>query len=129
MTVSCLTQEAKNMIYTAHTNKTMTQKEMAEYFGVSERTINRVLNELGLATAVPRIKGEAYQVLRLLEKHNFTIKDLEILLEANSATAVDQLVDAYLMEKTHGDLIVLFNAIHKRKTSNAYQNPACTDAA
>ena len=129
MTVSCLTQEAKNMIYTAHTNKTMTQKEMAEYFGVSERTINRVLNELGLATAVPRIKGEAYQVLRLLEKHNFTIKDLETLLEANSATDVEQLVDEYLMEKTHGDLIVLFNAIHKRKTSNAFQNPAYIDAA
>ena len=129
MTVSCLTQEAKDMIYAAHTNKTMTQKEMAEYFGVSERTINRVLNELGLATAVPRIKGEAYQVLRLLEKHNFTIKDLETLLEANGATDVEQLVDAYLMEKTEADLIHLFNSIHKRKTSNAFQNTACTDAA
>lgn len=117
------------MIYTVHTNKTMTQKEMAEHLGVSERTINRVLNELGLATAVPRIKGEAYQVLRLLEKHNFTIKDLETLLEANSATDVEQLVDEYLMEQTHGDLIVLFNSIHKRKTSNAFQNPAYIDAA
>ena len=117
------------MIYITHTNKTMTQKEMAEYFGVSERTINRVLNELGLATAVPRIKGEAYQVLRLMAKHNFTIKDLETLLEANSATDVAQLVDEYLMEKTEADLIVLFNAIHKRKASNAFQNPAYIDAA
>ena len=129
MTVSCLTQEAKDMIYTAHTNKTLTQKEMAEYFGVSERTINRVLNELGLATAVPRIKGEAYQVLRLMAKHNFTIKDMETLLEANSATDVEQLVDAYLMEKTEADLIHLFNSIHKRKTANHFQNPTYIDAA
>lgn len=75
MAVTCLTQHQKSLIIVRYSNKSMTQKEMAKCFDVSERTINRVLIEAGLATPVARIKGEAYQVMQLLKKYNITSVD------------------------------------------------------
>lgn len=70
MTVKILGELAKQSISHLYQQKRMSQKELAEYYCVSERTINRVLNEAGLATAVPRIQGEAYQVMQLLKEYN-----------------------------------------------------------
>ena len=81
MTVRCLTQPCKNQILDLYKRKLMNQKELAEYFGVSERTINRVFIEAGIATPVARIKGEAYQVMQLLKKYNLNYSTLKTLLE------------------------------------------------
>lgn len=81
MAVKCLTDVQKKFVALAYQNKHKTQKELAEYLNTSERTINRTLEELGLATPVARIKGEAYQVMQLLKKYNIsTAKELEPLL-------------------------------------------------
>lgn len=72
MSVKCLNEAQKNFITLAYKSKHKSQKELAEYMGVSERTINRVLTEAGLATPVARIKGEAYQVMQLLKKYGIT---------------------------------------------------------
>ena len=85
MAVQCLTKQEKNYIGYFYSNKKATQKELAIQFEISERTINRVLNELGLATAVPRLKGEAYQVMQLLKKHGYTPASLKTLLESMNA--------------------------------------------
>lgn len=85
MAVQCLTKHEKNYIGYFYSNKKANQKELAEQFGKSERTINRVLNELGLATAVPRLKGEAYQVMQLLKKYGYTPASLKTLLESMNA--------------------------------------------
>ena len=45
------------LIYNLRKENNMTQKELAENYNTSERTINRVLVEYGLATPVARIKG------------------------------------------------------------------------
>lgn len=81
MTVRCLTQPSKNQILDLYKRKLMNQKELAEYFNVSERTINRVFIEAGVATPVERIKGEAYQVMQLLKKHAVDLQKLSMLLE------------------------------------------------
>ena len=70
MTVKCLTQQQKTWVIDVYNEKLLNQKGMAKYLRTSERTINRVLNEAGLATAVPRIQGEAYQVMQLLKEYN-----------------------------------------------------------
>lgn len=86
MTVKCLTEPQKKCIAYAYTRKTMTQKELAENFEVSERTINRVLIEAGLATPVERIKGEAYGVMQLLKKYHLDLASLTMMLERKSGT-------------------------------------------
>ncbi len=72
MSVKCLSDVQKNFVIKAYQAKHKSQKELAQYLDVSERTINRVLIEAGLATPVARIKGEAYQVMQLLKKYGIT---------------------------------------------------------
>ena len=81
MTVRCLTQPCKNQILDLYKRKLMNQKELADCFNVSQRTINRVLIEAGVATPVERIQGEAYQVRQLLKKHALDYQKLNMLLE------------------------------------------------
>ena len=86
MAVKCVTEMQKKCIAYAYTRKTMTQKELAENFEVSERTINRVLVEVGLATPVARIKGEAYSVMQLLKKYQLDLASLTTMLERKSGS-------------------------------------------
>ena len=79
--VKCLNKHQKKYIVYLYNKKTMNQKELAETYEVSARTINRVLIEAGVATTIARIKGEAYQVMKLLEKYGYTKDSLEQLLE------------------------------------------------
>lgn len=80
MTVKILNDHQKKFICNNYTGKYMNQKQLAKHFLVSERTINRVLNEAGLATAVPRLKGEAYRAMQVLKKHNVSVDQLDSLL-------------------------------------------------
>ena len=83
MSVKCLNETQKNFVIKAYQAKHKSQKELAEYLKVSERTINRVLIEAGLATPVARIKGEAYQVMQVLKKYNIhSANDLDAQLSA-----------------------------------------------
>ena len=81
MSVKCLNETQKYFVIKAYQAKHKSQKELAEYLKVSERTINRVLIEAGLATPVARIKGEAYQVMQLLKKHGLDLHSLKKMLE------------------------------------------------
>ena len=80
MTVKCLTQDQKYSLITLYKNKLFNQKQLAERFNTSERTVNRVLIEAGLATPVARIKGEAYHVMQLLKKYGLDKDSLTSLL-------------------------------------------------
>ena len=80
MGTPCLTQPQKDSIVTLYQNKTMTQKQLAHRFNVSERTINRVFIAAGIATPVARIKGEAYHVMQLLKKYNVDLAMLKTIL-------------------------------------------------
>lgn len=82
MPVKCLSKAQKDLIAHWYMNNKYNQKELAGRSLVSERTINRVLIEYGLATPVERIKGEAYHVMQLLKKHNLDLNSLKKLLES-----------------------------------------------
>ena len=79
--VRCLNKHQKKYIVYLYNKKMMNIKELAETYYVSPRTINRVLVEAGVVTTVARIKDEAYQVMKLLEKYGYTKDSLEHLLE------------------------------------------------
>lgn len=81
MTVRIFTIVEKNQICLAYSHKTMNLKELAEHFNASSRTIGRVLEERGLATPVPRLKGEAYQALQLMRDFGFSPTQLRNMLE------------------------------------------------
>lgn len=82
MKVKCLGSLPKDQICLAYQRKTLTIGEMAKYFNTSSRTIGRVLEERGLATPVPRLKGEAYMVMKLLEERGIAPENLEAVLNA-----------------------------------------------
>lgn len=69
ITVKCLTEPEKDVIVMSYQTKAMNQKELARFWDVSERTINRVLIERGQATPVQRVEAEAKKVMALLKKH------------------------------------------------------------
>lgn len=81
MTVKCLPENQKALIAEWYQKKIYTQKELAKHYDVSERTIHRILEEKGLATPVARIKGEAYQLVKLVRSYGLTNADLEQLLK------------------------------------------------
>lgn len=79
MQVKCLSTREKKDIVNYH-NARYFQKDIAKMYAVSARTINRVLNEAGVATAVPRLKGEAHRTMQILKKAGITVDQLEQML-------------------------------------------------
>jgi hypothetical protein len=89
MTVKCFTSLEKDRIVADYIGKCFpNNKALAECWATSTRTINRILEERGLATPVPRLKGEAHQVMLLLKDHGIsTAKELaEILVQYMNST-------------------------------------------
>lgn len=74
MTVKCLTQEEKQHICDWVSN--FNQKEAANTFGVSERTVYRVLQEHGVLKSVPRLNREEQKAKALLEVYGITLINL-----------------------------------------------------
>lgn len=86
MTVKSIPAEYKETICKAYTDKLMTITELAEWYSTSARTIGRVLEERGLATPVPRLKGEAHQVMLLLKKHDISYSRLCTIIYNHAAS-------------------------------------------
>lgn len=94
ITVRCLTKAEKDLIVQQYQNKA-SLKSLAFLFEVSTRTIGRVLEERDLLTPVPRIKGEAYKMMRLLKLAG--ISDAEELKELLLPPVLDPaIVQIYL---------------------------------
>lgn len=82
MTVRCLTDLQKGAVAHRYRLRMDNQKQLALRFNCSERTINRVLVENGLATPIERIKGDAHYVMQLLKKYQIAPTELERILES-----------------------------------------------
>lgn len=98
MTVKTLNDVEKATICRLFQAKERNQKELAADFQTSARTINRVLNEAGLATAVPRLKGEAYRAVQTLKAWGITPDQLQNILST--------LEDAHLIKVVDGQVLV-----------------------
>ena len=99
MTVKCVSYEDKKLIIRYYQGKLYSQKELASVFQTSPRTINRILVEAGLATAVPRIKGEAYQVMQLLKKYQLQPDELELVITMGKSAIKS--IEEELFNETH----------------------------
>jgi hypothetical protein len=80
MQVKCLTVATKDQIVADYTAK-MPLVEIAKKYETSPRTVGRVLEERGLATPVPRLKGEAYWAVKLMEEHGLALDELRTIVE------------------------------------------------
>ena len=78
--VRSLTQATKDSIVEKY-NKGLTIRKLAELHSTSTRTVGRVLEEYGLASPVPRLKGEAYTAMQTLKKYSVTVDELPGILE------------------------------------------------
>lgn len=72
ITVKCVSETVKDQIVYHYKTRQYQNKEIAEAFSVSPRTVNRVLEERGLATPVARLKGEAYRIMKAIESADLT---------------------------------------------------------
>lgn len=108
MQVKCLTAEEKDQIVLAYTHKTLNLKELAKHFNSSPRTIGRVLEERGLATPVPRLKGEAYQVMKFLNEHGLDLQGLVARLATPIVTPAN--VQHHLNNSSNEELAHYFYA-------------------
>ena len=123
MAVSKLTQAQKEMIRLNYTSKRMNIKEMAAALEVSPRTIGRVLEELSLASPVPRLRGEAYTVMSKLKTAGIEAKDIDKVLARfkNGMTEDDFLLYALKLSEVEWS-VLLQQAITARvaKFSNVH---------
>jgi DNA-binding XRE family transcriptional regulator len=73
----------------------LNQKMIAQRVNISERSVKRILDEAGLATAVPLIKGEARQTMYLLKAYEVNMAQLhEMLAMRKSGPTRGQIVKA-----------------------------------
>jgi len=106
MKVKCFDALSKDHICLAYSHKTMNIKELAEHFKTSARTIGRVLEERGLATPVPRLKGEAYQVMQYLREHGLDLVGLKAAMSVPALTQNN--IQIYLNQCSKQDLASYF---------------------
>lgn len=104
MKVKCLPAHIKDQICLAYNQKTLTLRELANHFSTSSRTIGRVLEERGLATPVPRLKGEAHQVMLLIKSYGLDIDTLTTLLKTVSLSTPlkPEVQDIMKLLRAHG---------------------------
>ncbi len=111
MTVRVLSQSQKDLIVTWYKQKIYTVSQLAKQYKTSTRTIGRVLEEAGLATPVPRLKGEAYQAMQVLKAYNMNVEQLKRALAAPALTLEN--VQAFLRQCTPAQLDSLIPAAAK----------------
>jgi len=80
MTVKCLTKDEQQDIVTWYKNSSMPINEFAYIYGVSPRTITRVLLSANVVTPLAKRSGDSYRVMQILNKHDVTIDELGTLL-------------------------------------------------
>lgn len=111
MTVKKLTAAQKDAIVTVYDSKTRNIKQIAEFLGVSTRTIGRVLDERGVASPMETRTAEAKKVMVLLYQHKVTPAQLEHLLEnyplvvrySNKQQQAMQTIHSRKSPKAHND--------------------------
>ena len=120
MTVKCITNEEKNDIVFLYSVRHYLQQDIATRVGTSARTVNRVLNERGLLTTVPRIKAEAYNVMQVLKHYDLDAQELKVLLTNIESTkhSPAAFVEAYLLNASEEELGRLFWLATKAKIAD-----------
>jgi transposase-like protein len=83
-----LSEEAKDFIVDRLTTKMSTVTQMANFHGCHPRTINRVMEERGLAAVTSKAKGisDAARVKKLLKEADMTMGQLEQLIGSLKTT-------------------------------------------
>ncbi len=94
MPVQCLSEAAKSVICGAYTNQRAKVSDLAYRWDTSPRTIRRILEERGLASPVPRLKGDAYQVMKLLQEFGIPADKLRSVLEQHQKAYAPVLAQA-----------------------------------
>ena len=85
MTVKCLTPEDKVRVVSDYQAGWGIQ-QIAQWEGVSPRTISRVLAEANLLTPTERVDAETKKIKRILAKYGITVDTLDATLSILKGT-------------------------------------------
>jgi hypothetical protein len=124
MSVKCLTVAQKDALVFGYSHNRVSLQDLSKLYGVSSRTIGRVLEERGLATPVPRVKGEAYLALQACKQHGIDPHNLgdylawTHLLQEGTASASKEAVVTFLATCDYRTLRDLLLGISARITAD-----------
>lgn len=85
MTVKCLTPEDKVRVVASYQGG-LNITRIAEWEGVSPRTISRVLAEANLLTPTQRIDADMKKIRRIMDKYGITVDTLDATLSILKGT-------------------------------------------
>lgn len=85
MTVKCLTVQEKQTV-ASHYLAGFYITDIASYYGVSPRTISRVLAEANLLTPTERVDAETKKIKRIMQKYGITVDTLDATLSILKGT-------------------------------------------
>ena len=85
MTVKCLTLQEKQTIASQYLAGIFITS-IASYYGVSPRTISRVLAEANLLTPTERIDADMKKIRRIMDKYGITVDTLDATLSILKGT-------------------------------------------
>lgn len=90
MAVKSIKANIQQSIVEDYTSKKYNIMQLAKLHHTSARTVGRIIEEHGLATPMPRLRGEAYEAMKLLTYYGLTVDDLHVILEG---------LETYIIEK------------------------------
>lgn len=83
------------------------QVDIARSYGISRRTVGRILEERGFLTPAKQVKRQLQPYIEVIKKHNLSPKALDSLL-TSPATLTLESVQAFLNNCTSAQLARLF---------------------
>jgi hypothetical protein len=92
--IKCLTIEEQQSITDWYNIVKTPISEIAYIYGVSSRTIARVITDAGMVTPLARRNGDSYRAMQILKQYDVEVSELAYLLFLGKE-AMDRIQDDY----------------------------------
>lgn len=118
MAVKVLTEQQKDAAVLVYQSKTRTIKQIANYLGISTRTLGRILVEKGAMPAKIKKTEQDEMLLSMLRDHNIGVEQLKEIFQMPVLNKAS--VQLFLNNSTQEDLAAMFYQAAMVKVSEMY---------
>lgn len=121
-TVKCLNEHQKDQIARLYESKQHTQKELADMFGVSTRTIGRVFLERGVITPQQRYDRENKKIIEIVRSYGLDSERLSQALASPALTPNN--IKKYLSKLPREARVSLFYTLEMQEIHSEHTEKA-----